>query len=107
MSERRKLDWFRVRDEAGLEALPHWIKGRKPRVNTYRLPMPDRNGNPVLMLGYDRKPDSDWGKFEGHTAAIWFASEELAEKSDPFVRKGLGWPVDEPAALPVPVREAL
>ena len=95
MGERPKLDWFRVRDEAAFERLPAWIK-RQP-VNTYSGLRQDKRGDWIFLLGYDRKPDSDWGRFEGHRAAIWFASEALADMADPFIRRGLGWP-DAPSS---------
>jgi hypothetical protein len=90
------LKWFRVRDSAGLERIPAFIKSLgKYNVNTFSYPRQDRKGDWILMLGWDDRPDSDWGRFKGNRAALWFASEELSERAFPYVRRGLGWPAIE------------
>lgn len=99
MSDRLPLTWFRVRDEAALDRIPGFIRGLgKYCVNTFGFPRQDKKGDWIILLGWDERPDSDWGRFKGNRAAIWFASEELARKAEPLVRKGLGWPVEENAA---------
>jgi hypothetical protein len=89
------LKWFRVRDEAALARIPAFVKSQS--VNTFSFPRQDRRGDWIMMLGWDDRPDSDWGRFKGNSAALWFASEELAMAAEPLVRKGLGWTDQVPA----------
>lgn len=83
-----QLDWLRIRNEGDLKRIPGWMKGR--RCNTYNR-KPDKNGNQIMLLGYDDRPDSDWGRFKGNSAAIWFASDALADAAEATVQRGLGW----------------
>jgi len=87
--ERPPLTWFRVRGEDALARIPKFIRSQS--VNTFSGPRTDRKGDWIITLGWDDNPDSDWGRFRGNRAALWFASEELALKAEPLVRQGLGW----------------
>jgi hypothetical protein len=82
------IAWFRVRDADALPKVVSFL--RKHRVNTYSA-RTDRNGNPIMLFGWDDKPDSDWGKFRGHRAALWFADKSLAEAATPHVERALAW----------------
>lgn len=82
--------WKRIRGEVALKGVRKLIKDTG--CNTYSGPRPDKNGNLIITMGHDSKPDSDWGRYSGHRAALWFASEELAKAGEAAVRKALGWP---------------
>jgi hypothetical protein len=86
------LDWFRIRDERSFELLPKWIK--KQPVNTYSFPRQDRNGDWIILLGWDDRPDSDWGRFKGNRAAIWAGSDKaFALRVEVVVRDALNFAV--------------
>ena len=87
--DRPKLNWFRVDRDAALPHLARWVKGQ--RVNTYNGPRQDKKGDWIILLGWDDKPDSDWGKFRGNRAAAWFATEALANEGETTIRKAWGW----------------
>lgn len=87
---RPKLKWLRVRDAAGLERIRGWLKSLKGEVNTYTGPKTDKRGDWIITLGWDRRPDSDWGRYDGHRAAIWFGSEDLAREGDRLLEKHWG-----------------
>lgn len=89
MSDLPKLKWKRVKTADEIGSIAEWVKAR--HVNTYIGPKPDKNGHLIILLGWDDKPESDWGKFRGHSAAIWFAEPELARLGEVEVRNGLGW----------------
>lgn len=89
----RPLDWLRVRDPSGLDRIAKFLKGRG--CNTFNGPKPDRKGDWIILIGYDARPDSDWGRFQGHSCAIWFASEELADRGEQCIRKAWGWATDD------------
>lgn len=96
MSELPKLIWLRIRSEADLQRITkNWVKAQC--VNTYNGPRQDKKGDWIITLGYDDKPDSDWGRFKGNRAAIWFSSEVLADAGEKSVRLALGWKVSETA----------
>lgn len=77
------IPWFRVKDEGGLARLETWpeIEG----CNTFS-PRTDKNGKPFFFLGYDSKPDSDWGRYKGHRAAVWCETDDLARKAEDIIR---------------------
>lgn len=83
------LEWFRVRDARDIKQLARFV--RKRHVNTRSMPKADKRGNIVILLGWDSKPDSDWGRFQGSSAAVWFGDATLAEDGLRAVNLGLGW----------------
>lgn len=54
MSDRGKAKPFIVKTEKAFKALPHWLKARG--CNTYSWSDGRR-----INVGYDTRPDSDWG----------------------------------------------
>jgi hypothetical protein len=84
---RAELDWLHVKTERGLSKIAKHI-GRN-RVNCYDGPRLDRTGKAIIMLGWDDKPDSDWGRFRGNRAAIRFGDQDLADKGVHLVREAL------------------
>lgn len=48
---------FIVASEKAFKALPHWLKERGCNTYSYH----NRKG---FAVGYDSRPDSDWGKYE-------------------------------------------
>lgn len=44
-----------------LIALRFWLK-KEHKYNSYTMCQEDRNGNPIIPIRWDRRPDSDWGK---------------------------------------------
>lgn len=97
MAERDEIPWFRVRSLGDVDRMSGWLK-RQARSNTC-TPRTDKNGNPIILFGWDDKPDSDWGKFRGHRFALWFADDVVAKAAAPVWRKALGW-APEPEAAP-------
>lgn len=87
--ERPRLDWLRIRGRSHLKKIEAFV--REQPVNTYSGPKPDRQGNMIILLGWDDRPDSDWGRFKGNRAAIWFKEAEFAIAGEAAVRKALGW----------------
>jgi hypothetical protein len=87
--DRDQIPWFRVRSASDIERLPNWLK-RQAGTNTCN-PRTDKNGNPIILFGWDERPDSDWGRFRGHRFALWFADAAIAEAAEPVWRKALGW----------------
>lgn len=84
-----KLSWRRIRTDDDLCGIARFV--RKQSVNTYSGPRQDRRGDWIILLGWDDRPDADFGRFRGNRAAVWFASEDLARRGEAEVRSGLGW----------------
>ena len=80
------MAWLRIHREGDIQRIGPFLKGH--RVNTYS-PKFDRNGKPYLTLGWDDRPDSDWGRYRGSTAAVWCADVELAIRAEAAIRKAL------------------
>lgn len=99
MSDLPKLEWLRVRGSEALERVIHFVRGH--HVNTYNA-KPDRNGDWIILLGWDDRPDSDWGRFKGNSAAIWFSSQALAHEGERLVRSALKWGDADPVCVPAP-----
>jgi hypothetical protein len=87
--DRPQLEWLRIK--AGqLDKIGPFVKDQP--VNTYAGPRLDKKGSWIILLGWDDRPDSDWGRFKGNRAALWFGTDEdLAKKGEAEVRKALGW----------------
>lgn len=83
---RPALKWLRINNNDAIKQIPAFV--RSQRVNVYS-PRVDKNGNPIFLLGWDWKPDSDWGKFDGYSAAIWLRSSDLEEAADEAICAGL------------------
>ncbi len=66
--DKSEINWFTVRDAVSIEKLGPWLK-RQRRWNTF-LQKEDRTGAQIFMLGWDDKPDCDWGRFKGYVAAV-------------------------------------
>lgn len=90
MADLPPLNWFRIRDERSFELLPKWIK--RQSVNTCdsggRI---DRKGDWICLLGWDDNLGSDWGKFRGNSAAVWFGSEANRDRAMPIILRTLGF----------------
>lgn len=91
--DRPSIRWHRINREADLKGIAKFVR-KGATVNTYNGPRTDKNGNPFFFLGYDRKPDSDWGRYEGHSAAVWCKTDELAAAAEKEIRRALGWQVE-------------
>ena len=85
MSERPKTPWFRVAKEADLDVLKRRLLGLY-HYNTWSSQHRDKNGNRISMVGYDWKPDSDWGKVDPQLN-VWFASDALADAGEALIEK--------------------
>ena len=97
MSELPPLEWLRVKTPTDLQRIRNHVK-KGARVNTYNAKL-DKNGDWIILLGWVDKPDSDWGRFRGHSKAIWFGYEQLAADCEASVVSALGWPEREPQDL--------
>ena len=82
------VDKFIVAGERGLKALPHVIGKRS--VNVY-----SHGGTAarqaVFTLGWDSKPDSDWGRYKGASLRVISTRPELHRPTENAIRKALGW----------------
>lgn len=78
---------FIVANDAGLRALPRWLKERG--CNTYSYAK-----QTVIGVGYDSKPDSDWGKYE-RRGTIFIRNAAMFDAVCEVIRKTYGWP-EEP-----------
>lgn len=81
--------WF-VANRRGLDALPNVV--RRLGCNTYShagLNQPE--GKPVIIhAGYDRNPDSDWGRYEGHRLRVVITDKDLVDEAEAAITKGIG-----------------
>lgn len=75
---------FIVASEKGIKALPWWLK--KEKYNSWTWGGTDKNGNPMITLYWDWKPDSDWGKsdFKG---IIIITNRDFRERALEIVEK--------------------
>lgn len=83
--DRPPLTWYRARKSSDLDGLTKWLSNR--RVNTFSGPYQDKRGVWIMLLGWDDRPDSDWGRFKGNSAAIEFGNEDLAMAGELRVRQ--------------------
>lgn len=83
---RRNAPWFRVHSEQGLEILRRKLR-ELYHYNCWTLDHRDKNGNPISLVGYDWKPDSDWGKVDAELN-VWFESDALYEKGIEIIKAG-------------------
>lgn len=76
---RRQSDmpWFRVHNEKGLSQLERKLKSAQ--YNTWSEDHRDKNRNPISILSWDRKPDSDWSRPD-KVMGVWFINDELAKR---------------------------
>lgn len=104
----RKDDTFIVKAENAFFALPKWLKKRG--CNTYSF-----SDHKTINVGYDTRPDSDWGGKYTWLGRIVVLDPALFEKTQVAIRKAYGWKsadqaeadalgtheqFDEPAASP-------
>lgn len=88
-----KADFFIVKDRKTAELLRRIVarKRRGYEVNTYSGPKLDKTGKTIFTLGYDDKPDSDWGRYSGHKLIVRLRESNLATYAEDAIRSGLGW----------------
>lgn len=87
---RPRLEWKRIKSRDQLGQIAAFVKSQP--VNTFGLPRTDRKGDWIMLLGWDDRPDSDWGRFKGNRAALWFGKDEaLAMAGEIEVGKALGF----------------
>lgn len=77
-------NWIRIRSEVDLTKLEKMLT---PLLyNSWTDAHRDKNGNPISLIGYDRKPDSDWGKIDNKLNA-WFSNDALYERGVALIKK--------------------
>jgi len=72
---------FIIAGEKGLKALPYWL--RDLGVNTYSY-----SRRTKINVGYDSKPDSDWGKYEWRGSII-IRDPDLFDKTETVIAKAI------------------
>jgi hypothetical protein len=87
VSERRELEWFTVRSVNALPAAVQFAKERRDSWNTFTSSL-DKTGAVVFMLGWNRNPDSDWGRFDGNRYAVRFFDEPTAHQFHDVLTSG-------------------
>lgn len=88
MADPVKADRFIIANEKGLCALPGVLRKhmRSVRCNVYS------GDGRSFGIGWDDKPDSDWGRYKGTTMRVMVAKEQYAAPVEAIIRKALGWP---------------
>jgi hypothetical protein len=81
VSEREKP--FIVKSEKAFGALKHWLKERG--CNTYSF-----SDSRKINVGYDTKPDSDWGKYTWKGSII-ICDPGLFPATEAAIQKAYGW----------------
>ena len=80
--------WF-VSNKKGLAPLERIV--RREGCNTYShagLNQPE--GKPVVIhAGYDRNPDSDWGRYEGHRLRVIITNRDLVGEAEQAIARGI------------------
>lgn len=77
---------FIVKSERAFGALKHWLKERG--CNTYSFSRSD-----IINVGYDTKPDSDWGGRYTPRGYIILKDKTLFDQTCKAIEKAYGWPV--------------
>jgi hypothetical protein len=83
MSEQQKDKPFIVKGTNALPALKHWLKERG--CNTYSFSRSD-----IINVGYDTKPDGDWGKYTPKGYII-LKDKTLFDATCAAIEKAYGW----------------
>jgi len=76
---------FIVANEKGVKAVAKFVKAKGANCYSY-------SSNDYIAIGYDEKPDSDWGKYTKY-GGIVITRPELFEATEKAVRKVLGWEI--------------
>jgi hypothetical protein len=74
---------FIVKSEKAFGALKHWLRERG--CNTYSFSRSD-----IINVGYDTKPDGDWGKYTPRGYII-IKGDGLFEPTCQAIEKAYGW----------------
>lgn len=77
--ERREALFVCLKPKA-LKALPKWLESR-PRFNIVDGTRHDKRGQPMVVVHYDTKPDSDWGKVEPGSKSVIICSQQTHEEA--------------------------
>lgn len=78
---------FVVANENGLRAVGKFVKAKGANTFSYR-------DESFINIGYDTKPDSDWGGRYTRYGSIIVTKPELFEPVCNEIRKALGWPIE-------------
>lgn len=88
------LDWFSLRNREKSYSVLHGVITREKNnyaINTYSGPIIDKTGKYVFFLGWNTKPESDFGKYKGHRLAVRLDKDVPVERAENAIRKALGW----------------
>lgn len=88
MSDRNKP--FIVASKKAFGALPHWLRERG--CNTYSH---SYSADEPIQVGYDTKPDSDWGGKYDNRGRIIVRDPELFDETCKVIERAYGWPERE------------
>jgi len=81
-------DKFVIANKKGLNAVKYFVKKKGANVYSYS------SGNSI-GIGYDTKPDSDWGGRYTPLGRIIITKDELFEPACKAIEKALGWKSNE------------
>ena len=79
---------FIVANEKGLRAVGKFVKAKGANVYSY-------SSQGYINIGYDTKPDSDWGGKYTRYGGIVVTKPELFELTCKAIEKALGWNTNE------------
>lgn len=68
---------FFVRSENDMKSLAKWLSDR--RFNCGGFCANDKKGNPMVSIGYDWKPESDWSMPEKRGLIVVIAKKQLGK----------------------------
>ena len=75
----KDIQFFTInQNPACLKALKFWLKNH--RYNSWSELGEDKNGNEIIPIRWDSKPDSDWGKPQPATGIVVIKNPEFRDK---------------------------
>jgi len=80
MEEKNPGDRFILKDNRGMRALGFWLKERK--YNAYSEGHTDKNGNLMIGLSWEYRPDEDWSKWEKRGLLVVVDPDYLSQAAD-------------------------
>lgn len=87
-----EVDRFIVSNDKGMNALPHVLRKHRKSANVYSIYPTDKST--CFQLGWDDKPDSDWGRYRGAVLRVIVPAKakDYEKPVEAAIRKALGWP---------------
>lgn len=80
-------DFIKITSKRGLKYLKHQLKDTICNGITASS---DKNGHPIFCIGYDNKPDSDWGKWRVDYI-VFCTTKEFYQQAYDIACDAIGW----------------